>query len=249
MIAALSPGAAILTAGLTWIFSASCLALIRTPTSPDRSDRTEGSTALADLRVGWAYVKRTPWLWATLLFACIAVLLSAGPIEVLAPFAVEERAGSDSAGYGVLMAAFGVGSVLGALAISSRPMPRRYLTAMLVGWSVGGLPLALLGLVNALWIMCIAAFTIGIGSAIANVIWGTLLQRRVPDGIRGRVSSLDFFVSLGLMPVSMALAGPAGDAFGLTPVFIVAAVVPVAAALFAFILGHLGEDELAHPLS
>ena len=249
VIAAFSPGAAILTAGLTWIFSASCLALIRTPTSPDRSDRAEGSTALADLRVGWAYVKQTPWLWATLLFACIAVLSSAGPIEVLAPFAVEERAGSDSAGYGVLMASFGVGSVLGALVISSRPMPRRYLTAMLVGWSVGGLPLALLGLVNALWIMCIAAFTIGIGSAIANVIWGTLLQRRVPDGIRGRVSSLDFFVSLGLMPVSMALAGPAGDAFGLTPVFIAAAVVPVAAALFAFILGHLGEDEVAHPLS
>ena len=96
--------------------------------------------------------------------------------------------------------------------------------------------------------MCVAAFVIGVGSAVANVIWGTLLQRRVPDGIRGRVSSLDFFVSLGLMPVSMALAGPAGDAFGLTAVFAVAAVVPVGAALLAFILGRLGDDELAHPL-
>jgi hypothetical protein len=42
------------------------------------------------------------------------------------------------------------------------------------------------------------------------VIWGTLLQRRVPPHLLGRVSSLDFFVSLALMPVSMALAGPAG---------------------------------------
>ena len=132
IIAALSPGAAILAAGLTWVFSASCLALIRSPTAPDRSEQ-QASTAFADLRVGWAYVKRTPWLWATLLFAIIAVLFSAGPIEVLAPFAVSERAGSDSSGYGVLMAAFGVGSVIGALVISSRPMPRRYLTAMLIG--------------------------------------------------------------------------------------------------------------------
>ncbi|HEY6690449.1 MAG TPA: luciferase family protein [Rubrobacter sp.] len=52
----------------------------------------------------------------------------------------------------------------------------------------------------------------------AMVIWGTLLQRRVPEGLRGRVSSLDFFVSLVLMPVSMAIAGPAGAAFGLTAV-------------------------------
>jgi hypothetical protein len=32
----------------------------------------------------------------------------------------------------------------------------------------------------------------------------------VPPHLLGRVSSLDFFVSLALMPVSMALAGPAG---------------------------------------
>jgi len=38
------------------------------------------------------------------------------------------------------------------------------------------------------------------------VIWGTLLQRRVPAAMLGRVSSLDFFVSLALMPVSMAIA-------------------------------------------
>jgi hypothetical protein len=48
----------------------------------------------------------------------------------------------------------------------------------------------------------------------------------VPEGLRGRVSSLDFFVSLALMPVSMAIAGPAGAAFGLTAVFLVAGIVP-----------------------
>jgi hypothetical protein len=62
------------------------------------------------------------------------------------------------------------------------------------------------------------------------------------------VSGLDFFVSLALTPLSMALAGPAGEAFGLTAVFVAAATVPIAAAAFAYRAGRLDRDELAHPL-
>src|SRR5215203_6478278 len=50
-----------------------------------------------------------------------------------------------------------------------------------------------------------ALFAVGATYSAAMVIWGTLLQRWVPEGLRGRVSSLDFFVSLALMPVSMAI--------------------------------------------
>ena len=55
----------------------------------------------------------------------------------------------------------------------------------------------------------------------------------MPEGLRGRVSSLDFFVSLALMPVSMAIAGPAGAIFGITAVFIIAGIVPVFLAVAA----------------
>ena len=87
---------------------------------------------------------------------------------------------------------------------------------------------------------------LGVTEAIGMVIWGTLLQTRVPDALRGRVSSLDFFVSLSLLPVSMALAGPAGEAFGLTAVFLVAGIAPVIAAIVAYRVGGLREDEMAH---
>jgi hypothetical protein len=116
-------------------------------------------------------------------------------------------------------------------------------------WGAGSIPLLALGVANELWIMCAAVLIVGASESAATVIWGTLLQRRVPDGLRGRVSSLDFFVSLSLMPASMALAGPAGDAFGLTAVFVAAALVPALAAPIAFRAGRLGRDELAHPLS
>ncbi len=64
----------------------------------------------------------------------------------------------------------------------------------------------------------------------------------------GRVSSLDFFVSLALMPVSMALAGPVGEAIGIAPAFVAAALIPVVLAIGTLAIARLGKDELAHPL-
>jgi len=246
-IAAFEPGLAILFASGAFLVSASCLIAMRVQSAPERS-KEERPTALTDLREGVRYVRATPWLWATLGFAFVAVFFFAGPFEVLAPFVITERVGGGSAEFGLLLAMFGIGSAIGALVISSRPLPRRYLTVMLVAWGGGTLPLVLMGLSTELWVLCAAILFLGVAEAVGMVIWGTLLQTRVPDALRGRVSSLDFFISLSLLPVSMALAGPAGEAFGLTAVFLVAGIAPVAAAIVAYRVGGLREDELAHPV-
>ena len=119
---------------------------------------------------------------------------------------------------------------------------------LVFSWSVGSVPLALVGMTNRLWVMVAAVFVVGVTSGLGNVIWGTLLQRRVPPALLGRVSSLDFFVSLLLMPVSMALAGPVGEAVGIREVFIVASLVPVLFGVAAWVLARMGRDEVAHPL-
>jgi predicted MFS family arabinose efflux permease len=221
---------------------------MRVDSRPERSAE-ERPTALADLREGVGYVRRTPWLWATLTFAFVAVLFFVGPFEVLTPFVISDRVGGGSAEYGVLLATFGIGSAIGALGISSRPLPRLYLTVMLGVWGVGLLPLALFGITTELWVLLVAAIVVGVTEGVGTVIWGTLLQRRVPGALRGRVSSLDFFLSLALLPASMALAGPAAEAFGITAVFIGAALASAVAAPVMFRLGRLRQDELAHPLS
>jgi MFS family permease len=247
-VAALSPGVAILTGGLTYLVSAGCLLAMNfrpakgAPTAPGLA------SVFADLREGFGYVRRTSWLWATLLFALALVLFIIGPLEVLLPFAIRDNLGGGADAYGLALAAFGVGGAVGALAISSGRLPRRYLTVMILMWGLGSLPFAVLGVAGSLWIVFVALFVVGATYSAATVIWGTLLQRRVPEGLRGRVSSLDFFVSLALMPVSMAVAGPAGAAFGLAAVFLVAGVVPVLLAAAAILIPRLDRDELAHPL-
>ena len=127
-------------------------------------------------------------------------------------------------------------------------LPRRYLTVMLLCWGLGALPMLAFGLSTLLWVMVVASLVVGVTDAAAMVIWGTLLQRRVPTTCSGRVSSLDFFVSLALMPVSMALAGPVGERIGIPATFVVAAVVPPVLAMVALLAWRLPATRRAPPI-
>jgi MFS family permease len=96
--------------------------------------------------------------------------------------------------------------------------------------------------------MVAAGFVMGTLFSSGMVIWGTLLQRRVPPALLGRVASLDFFVSLAFMPVSMALAGPISELVGLRTTFLIAGLAPTLLAVIAIVAARLPADEIAHPL-
>ena len=204
--------------------------------------------ALADVVEGFASVRRTPWLLSTLLFASVLVLLVIGPLEVLTPFAIRDRAGGGPQDHALVLAAFGVAGALASLVVASRRMPRRYLTVMIMLWGAGCVPPALFGVATRVWVVVVAGAVVGATVQAATVIWGTLLQRRVPPELLGRVSRPDLFVSLASMPLSMALAGPASAAVGITPVFLVVGLAPTLLAVVALAAAGLRADELAHPL-
>ena len=249
LVAAFSPGTALLGAGVVSLVAlAPLLVMPPIPAAVPGGAATETPSVRRQLAEGFAYLFRTGWLFATLAFASLYVLVVIGPIEVLLPFAVRDQVGAGPAGLSLVLAAYGVGSAVGALVVSSLRLPRRYLTVMMLCWGLGALPLAAFGLSSLLWVMVVASFAVGLTDATAMVIWGTLLQRRVPAHLLGRVSSLDFFVSLGLMPLSMALAGPVGERIGIPVTFVVAALVPPLLAAVALAAWRLPRDEVAHPL-
>ncbi len=227
LVAAFSPQVALLGAGVAYLGALLPLMAMRPVPRPTAETRDAAEPSVRrQLAEGFAYLFRTGWLFATLAFAILYVLVVMGPIEVLLPFAVRDRVGAGPAALSLVLAAYGVGSAVGALLVSSTRLPRRYLTVMLLCWGLGALPMLAFGLSTLLWVMVVASLVVGLTDAAAMVIWGTLLQRRVPTHLLGRVSSLDFFVSLALMPVSMALAGPVGERIGIPATFVVAAVVP-----------------------
>lgn len=250
LIALTSPAAAFAVIALSQAGSIVCLALLR-PTVQKRAvpdARHPLGGLLADVRAGVGYLVRTPWLLASLLLAATLVLLVFGPMQVLLPFAVTEQTGVDAGGYALVLLAVGVGGAAAAIAMGSARMPRRYLTVMMLLWGCGAVPFVLVGVATELWVMMLAAAVVGGAASAASVIWGTLLQRRVPPELLGRVSSLDFFVTLALLPVSTAIAGPLGEAFGYAPVFLVAGTAPLVLALVAIVVARLQREELAHPL-
>ncbi|WP_430645816.1 MFS transporter [Agromyces sp. GXS1127] len=251
LIAVQAPWLAFLVVAGLQVVAIVGLALMRT--TPLRRDLEDSNAhplrqMAVDLREGFAYLLRTRWLFATLAFSILLVLVVIGPIEVLIPFAVRDQTGGGAGEFALVLASFGIGGAIGSLLVSSFRLPRRYLTLMILAWGFGCIPLAVIGVTPWLWVMVVATFIVGFLFDAAQVVWGTLLQRRVPPAMLGRVSSLDFFVSLALMPLSMAIAGPVGEWLGLAPAFLIAGLVPPVLAVITLAAARLGEDERAHPL-
>ena len=223
------------------------------PTAGEPSPQPETAGALRsvrqDLMEGVSYTVRTPWLLWTLLWAVLAVFLLLGPLEVLVPFLVRDRLGGDASTFGYLLACYGGASAVASLVVASLPLPRRYLSWMIVLWGFGTLPFGLVATTDSFWVMALCLAFVGAGDGAGMVLWGTLLQRRVPRHMLGRVSSLDFFVSIALMPVSMAIAGPVAQVVPLPVIFWTVALLTPALGLVALWAGRMREDELAHPLA
>ncbi|GAA4373369.1 MFS transporter [Nocardioides caricicola] len=246
--AAIAIAAAASLAGLVALSTVPRTAVRREAPAPDAVPVHPVRSMLHDMAEGFRYMVRTPWLLATLLFASLLVFVIMGPLEVLVPFLIKDELGGGPGDHAWVLAAFGIGGAIGSLVVASLPMPRRYLTWMNLLWGLGCLPFVVMGVATEIWMIVAAAFVLGIMFAAPMVIWGTLLQRRVPPHLLGRVSSLDFFVSVSLMPVSMAIAGPVSEAIGLEATFLVAGTVPAVAAVVAIVWAKLPQDEIANPL-
>ena len=229
------------------------LALSTVPATAVRREFAPGEehavgSALRDLREAVHYLFGTPWLLSTLLFASLMILVMMGPLEVLIPFLIKDHLGGGPRDHSYLLAAFGIGGALGSLLMAARPMPRRYLTWMILMWGCACLPFAVIASTDRLAVVIACGLVMGVLFGAPQVIWGTLLQRRVPPHMLGRVASLDFFVSIALMPASMALAGPVSETIGLHNTFVIAALAPPVFAVAAILLARLPRDEVAHPL-
>jgi MFS family permease len=219
IVASAGTGAAFTFDACALLFGASMIAILRV--RPAHAPDTAGSLA-ADLREGVRYVRRTTWLLATLLAFSVTVLVFWGPMEVLVPFVIKNDLGGGAGGFGLVLAAGGAGAIAAAVATSVFGLPRRKLVLTLGAFIVSGYGTAFYGVADALWQMALIAALAGAGFSAALVAWSTVMQSRVPPQLLGRVSSLDWMISISLLPVSFALVGPVSGALGAQKTLIVA---------------------------
>lgn len=225
VIAIVGPGPAFAVDAATFFVSAVAVAAIRARPVPRVGGAAGVRATVGEVREGLRYVRGQPWIWATLVSAMLSLLVFFGPVQVLVPFLVKNRLNLGPEALGTIFAAGGVGSIAMAFAIGHFGLPRRRVTVMYVAWSLGVAGMAVFGLMTDLWHALVAAMLTHALFQLGHVIWTTMLQQLVPRGLLGRVSSLDWMVSIGLVPVSYALTGPVAEAFGAGPTMVVGALI------------------------
>jgi len=218
VVALAGPGGGFLVDAGTFLISLVCLALLHV----QEVSVPSGAGALAEARAGMAYVRSHTWLWATLVAASLSLLVFLGPEEVLVPYIIKNEMGGDASDFGLVLTVAGLGNAAGGFIMGRRSLPRRPITFVFLCWGLGVMPLCLYALATEPWHLMLMGFSIAVPISAALVIWGTLMQTRVPGPLRGRVSSVDWFVSVGLTPLSFALVAPVSAAIGIDATFVAA---------------------------
>jgi DHA3 family tetracycline resistance protein-like MFS transporter len=229
-VAGLGAGGAFLLDAGSFLVSAAALCAMRSyPLAGNRAITVRG--ALRDIAEGFRFVRSVPWIWGSLLAAAVSLLAFWGPVEVLLPYVIKNELGGSARDLGMVFAAGGLGAVAGALLMAHRGLPRRHILFLYATWAAATFAVVGFGLATALWQMMVAQVAVAAFGAIGMVVWMTLTHRLVPAGLLGRVESVDWLVSVGLVPVSFALTAPVAALVGARVTLIGAGVIGSVAVL------------------
>jgi MFS family permease len=221
LVSSLGTGSAFALDAASFVLSAGIILALRTR----RSFETETAPAsnVKAILDGFRFVRKHVWLWGTLGSAAIAYLAFLGPTEVLLPYLLKNELHASAGDLGLVFAAGGIGAVGAAVLMAQRGHPKRDVTAMYACWTLATVAVAGYGLARSTTELMLACFIFSALEAAGTIVWATIKQLHVPASLLGRVSSLDWLISIGFLPISFALTAPVADLIGARNTLLVAA--------------------------
>ena len=242
-------GASVLLIGarLTFIFTAVAFAFGTYFLSKIQEDingnKREQEPFMVELREGLRTVRNIPWIGAMILMVSVQLMIVLAAETVLLPV-ISRREFESNAPFAMAAVAFSVGSIISALICVKVKVKHEGYVSIFVWMFIIIAPLALAFPVSATFLVIaylLAGFSVGPWEAW----WSSAVQREVPQHLQGRVFSIDHMGSAGLMPIGMALIGPAVAFFGEKELLIGASIFHV---LISFvILGVPGVKDMKMP--
>jgi uncharacterized membrane protein len=214
LVAFTGVGVAFVVDAGTFLISVCTLLAMRTSPGRVASASRSARGAINEIAEGFRFVRANAWLWGTLAAACVALFAFYGPYQVLLPFLVKNKLHAGGGTFGLIRAAGGVGAVLMAGTLAQVGLPRRCITVMFLAWTIQSLMMTGFAIAQQAWVFALVSLFAGAMAAVGNVIWGVLLKTLVPNELLGRVSSFDWLISIGLIPLSFAITGPIAEALG-----------------------------------
>ncbi len=239
-LVAVSSGLAFAVDAASFVASLAAVVAITYRPGP-RVDLPESNRAA--LVEGLRFVRGRVWLWGTLASAAIAYLVFLGPAEVLLPYVVKNDLHASAGTLGLVLAAGGLGAVGAAIYMGQRGHPRRDVTVMYATWTLATLAIAGYGIANAAWQLMLTCLVFNALEAAGTIVWATIKQRHVPRSMLGRVSSLDWLISIALLPLSFALTAPVAAALGAQTTLVCAGAIGAVVTLGAYFLPGMRDIE------
>ena len=195
---------------MTFLYLLATTLVIVMPLTGTTSIRGRG--AFAEMKAGFAYIRRNPNLLLILLFTQIAVLFSMPYMNMLPVFAVDIlKVGAK--GGGVLMMFSGIGAIVGSLTLASLPDKKRGSMLLFSSLILG---LALIGFsFSHSWGLSVAMIIlVGLGQTGRMTLSNALLQTYTEEQYIGRVMSV-YMMEFGLTSLSVVLAGFLAEGIGI----------------------------------
>ncbi|MCC7130673.1 MAG: MFS transporter [Anaerolineae bacterium] len=173
----------------------------------EEGSKQEG--VLRSIQTGLAYAWKNEDLRIFFLLVALMAFVVNGTLIVGVPVLVNIRFVGGAAAYGLIMSAFGGGSLIGILLASSLPQPPSKLVGQILLLIVGalGFGLIVLAFTTNAFIAALISLITGIGGGYVLIMVITWLQLRAPPTMLGRTMSLLTFATIGLNPIAVTLAG------------------------------------------
>ena len=178
----------------------------------------------ADLRQGLA------WLWKHDLLRTLAIMLGVANMcgmfaqAVFVKFARDEL-GLGARGFGILLAAISVGSIVGGL-IGQRVSKKLGATsAIILSYIIFAISDVIPGVFPKIWTVALSGIVMAIAGTTWNVITVSMRQRLIPTELFGRVNSVYRFIGTGSTAFGALIGGQIAYSFGLRATYLASGVV------------------------
>lgn len=197
--------------GLTFAFSFLTLLFVRTRSLKNGEDAEEKSSMFAEVK------QAVKWVWSVpairLGFIGVAVLefFFQTPIFVGLPALTKDRFLEPAYVYGLIVAAYGAGALVGAITAGSLAWPARenLVRTMFFIFIGSGASIGLIVLYEPYWFAMALFLVFGCMDSYIWVHFTTFVQQSTPEAQMGRVMSIFMFMSVGLIPIASMVMGVA----------------------------------------
>lgn len=244
LVVGVGPGWALAVDAFAYAVAFVCLARVRLPRE-QAQERVVRTSMVRELRDGWSEFTSRTWLWVVVLVFGITNAIHVGVIGVLGPLIAKTTPGVGEAGWGMVLSAEAVGTVLMTV-VMLRLAQRHPLREGMIATSLMAVPILALGLAPSLVPLVVAFFVAGAAIEIFGVGWSTALHEHVPIAVLSRVSSYDALGSFVAIPVGTFVYGWLATRVDLTVLLVTSAGLYAAVSLSALASRSVRNLERAH---